>query len=71
MIIYVKLSLVGLQQLCETISTELKRSRSASVPSGEWHQRIERRKETWEAHRTSLFEHVVSTKGLLETNVSI
>ena len=50
---------------------ELEQSRAANVPSGEWHQRIERREDSWETHRSCLFEYVVGTEKLLKHNVSI
>ena len=60
----------GLSQLYDDISQEL-RSGQSSARVSDWHQRMERREDSWKIIRQQIFEHVLANEAISVINVSL
>ena len=60
----------GLSQLYDDSSQEL-RSGQSSARVSDWHQRMERRKDSWKIIRQQIFKHVLTNGVISVINVSL
>ena len=60
----------GLSQLYDDILQEL-RSGQSSARVSDWHQRMERREDSWKIIRQQIFEHVLVNEAISVINVSL
>lgn len=64
----------SLNVLCHDVSEALRSEKTllrTLQGSSDWHQRMDRREESWEGSRELIFETVIKNQALMEANVCI